>query len=1391
VPPSAVPFLHNFSASVSGPWTATCSGLQHTGRSCWHAFDGTDYPGLTLGAAPREWLSRGYYLGPESRAPGAYAGPATTTSTSGERLAGEWLQLRRLDGWPVRLTHFTLAGYLPGAARPPWRGGAPRRFYLAATNQASDDGQWTVLYETPRGGQEDAWGYQSRRNYVLSAPSDYLAYRWIFAELYPYYNRTGRGATPVWSNATAYSGSDQEWSLAASSYITNAQHVWRAFNGRADVSTDYWSSTAGTYQLPGGLPAAGAAVTYNVDGAGSVVGEWLQVSHAQSRWRVASFTLTARHTYSNESPRTFRLLGGQGGGGGWTTLYTQSSPLTTTYWADPNRARTFTVGGTAGFYTSFRLVVLETLSSYGNAVIGDLSFVFDELALRNQPGGYSDPGSVAQLLAPLWSHKAGYTGQDADVRLSSSSSLGVDQDVWYAFNGAAQASTDYWSSSAAELYNSSLSGVSLSNISNTSRIDGTQTWRGAWVQAEYRRSARRPVQFRPLPRYGLAQNSPKTIGLLGSLDGGQSWTSLYQHLSFVDDVTRPFTLAPGLAAYPWLRFVARTTRVDSLGGNSVAPAELGELWLEFEGPDGWSRSCSGLSVSSQYGLHDVKLAFNGLAATAGDFWSSGQGYLASGLVNQSAAAQTPSVDGTTTVWGEWVQLTHSTTARRVRSLYLTARSTYFSEAPRRFRLLGSQDGASWTTVYHADPVPTTPAWGSGAAQTKQFDVPASAGAYRSYRFVVTETGQAYGAAIIGDLALDFEDPRAPWPVPNASDGWSVDASSLLVEAGFDHGAWRAFNGLANAQEDYWCSRPGTYYGNGTANPGSAASTPNVDGATTLYGEWLQLAHSAKPRRLVSLTLTARFQYSSESGPRKFRLLGSNDSLAWQTLLEQATALTWTSGTDQTKTWAVPAAGAGRWVHSVFRLVVTESTNPYGTAQVGELSLAFEEAELSAEAPELYPEFVQGNPGPCGPALGRRCEPQAGGFACPCAAGFGATAAGGCADTDECTFRRDPVPQPNRAFTLTDRNNMLCRASSFVGNDGCEQVFKAQPNPLGGVWTSGAEFGAANGTCTASCGTNSNPPGAWLTVNLGAVYRLRAVGLRPAAGNAQDTAPLNMSVYASPYAMSLYASYWGSLRKHDWLNAAEPGLVWFELPLRPAQLVMLVVHSVGNPANNTAQRASVRLNQLSFDTADSLVPLQPWSAADVGVRVAVSSQHAAYPSCTAAKTFDYETATDCSAWYSSSGGYDPATGRYVGAYGRTIGGWAFPGEHVTYDLGTAYTLTRVALSVRSDAHVSGPNNLTLGISNQSLDGPFVLWQTGVFFPWQADQHGRAWWFDPGHVVTGRFVTMVAEQVGNGTQGSDALALHELFFDTAGVSAGDCGGSAMLCDNQPGTYACRPG
>eukprot|EP00808_Paulinella_micropora_P009688 g31738.t1 len=34
-------------------------------------------------------------------------------------------------------------------------------------------------------------------------------------------------------------------------------------------------------------------------------------------------------------------------------------------------------------------------------------------------------------------------------------------------------------------------------------------------------------------------------------------------------------------------------------------------------------------------------------------------------------------------------------------------------------------------------------------------------------------------------------------------------------------------------------------------------------------------------------------------------------------------------------------------------------------------------------------------------------------------------------------------------------------------------------------------------------------------------------------------------------------------------------------------------------------------------------------------------------------------------------------------------------------------------------------------------------------------------------------------------------HELFFDTAGVSAGDCGGSAMLCDNRPGTYACALG
>eukprot|EP00808_Paulinella_micropora_P019758 g74576.t1 len=180
----------------------------------------------------------------------------------------------------------------------------------------------------------------------------------------------------------------------------------------------------------------------------------------------------------------------------------------------------------------------------------------------------------------------------------------------------------------------------------------------------------------------------------------------------------------------------------------------------------------------------------------------------------------------------------------------------------------------------------------------------------------------------------------------------------------------------------------------------------------------------------------------------------------------------------------------------------------------------------------------------------------------------------------------------------------------------------------------------------------------------------------------------------------------------------PGMSNQAPPLPISTTSQLVVHSVGNPANNTARRSSVKLNQLSFDTADSLVPLQPWSAADVGVRVAVSSQHADYPSCTAAKTFDYEAATDCSAWYSAPG-YDPATGRYVGA------SWVFPGEHVTYDLGAVYTLTRVALSVRYDAHVSGPNNLTLGISNQSLDGPFQLWQTGGWLPWQSDQHGRAW------------------------------------------------------------------
>ena len=107
---------------------------------------------------------------------------------------------------------------------------------------------------------------------------------------------------------------------------------------------------------------------------------------------------------------------------------------------------------------------------------------------------------------------------------------------------------------------------------------------------------------------------------------------------------------------------------------------------------------------------------------------------------------------------------------------------------------------------------------------------------------------------------------------------------------------RAVNGDGVAGANYFTSANGTYDNTSGVHTG-AGQTANVDGTTTIDGEWgeVDIRVSTFVKEL-SLTTNKDYQYRM---PTEFRLLGSNDGTNWETLIHETGLSNWTVGTPQT------------------------------------------------------------------------------------------------------------------------------------------------------------------------------------------------------------------------------------------------------------------------------------------------------------------------------------------------------------------------------------------------------------------------------------------------------------------------------------------------------------
>ena len=180
-----------------------------------------------------------------------------------------------------------------------------------------------------------------------------------------------------------------------------------------------------------------------------------------------------------------------------------------------------------------------------------------------------------------------------------------------------------------------------------------------------------------------------------------------------------------------------------------------------------------------------------------------------------------------------------------------------------------------------------------------------------------------------------------------SDGiWSLSRSSALSEG---DEVWQAFDGVSGSVAyNGFSSAAGKYYADhardagdpctnggwcpGLPLAGQAYRTQNVDGGAFVDGEFLQIAHSSVPLRLVSFNLTSWwgdpfFEELNARQVAKFVVLGSDDGGAsWTTVFNQTTALddAFWGQTDTTPKAFTPATTPG--FYKIHRLVITEIRN---------------------------------------------------------------------------------------------------------------------------------------------------------------------------------------------------------------------------------------------------------------------------------------------------------------------------------------------------------------------------------------------------------------------------------------------------------------------------------
>ncbi|EKX52081.1 hypothetical protein GUITHDRAFT_133819 [Guillardia theta CCMP2712] len=234
--------------------------------------------------------------------------------------------------------------------------------------------------------------------------------------------------------------------------------------------------------------------------------------------------------------------------------------------------------------------------------------------------------------------------------------------------------------------------------------------------------------------------------------------------------------------------------------------------------------------------------------------------------------------------GEWLQISLPVSIYLYKyELYTRANNLF--RGPKRFWILGSNDGSTWSVVDYQEGV-------TGYTSAGKSFVVEPTQKYSYYRIVVNENNKEnwvsiswwklWGAEIQGHETLLY--PPAPLSAPTSTISSAAYGNGIYrVTSSGDYSdgteyAWSAFDFISNSTTiNFWTTYTHSYYSFSTGQyvryPPTVTST-----GISCAGEWLQISLP------VSIYLYKYELYTRANnlfrGPKRFWILGSNDGSTW-------------------------------------------------------------------------------------------------------------------------------------------------------------------------------------------------------------------------------------------------------------------------------------------------------------------------------------------------------------------------------------------------------------------------------------------------------------------------------------------------------------------------------